>query len=121
MSELKTQFRGNATTGDDPVVLNTTEKVVIQAIDIQAYSRLTVYVQNVGGGLAADITHLYIESAPTASGPWVRPANGLGGALVASASTTVTATLTAKYIQVVMKTTTDNTTAKVWVCVGGAS
>lgn len=120
MSNLTSQFEGKATSGESAVAVVNSYDVVIAAIDVQAYSRYTIYAYNAGGGGGADITSIKLQTAPTASSNvWTDVGEVLEANLESEQATYTTFTNQAlKFVRVLAKTSASTTTAKFWFCAG---
>lgn len=67
MSALSSQFNGAAVA--EEAAVTDVAAVVLGPLDLQAYDRWALYVENIAGG--DDLDSLTIETAPTTDGPWV--------------------------------------------------
>lgn len=121
MSGLISQFEGGATSGEAPVAVTNAYSVVIGPLDVQAYDRYTIYTLNVGGGAAADLTSVVLETAPESSSDvWVQVEECLSADLAAGAADARSlADKSLKFVRVRAQTSVGNTTARFWLSAGG--
>jgi hypothetical protein len=118
VSELSAQFNGGA--APETVAVTAAEAVVLGPLDVQAYDRFTVYVQNVGGGSGDDVAAVTVETGPTSTGPWVDVVTVLAAPLASGSSNfKASADQSNKYIRIRANCAGgQDTTARFWLCVG---
>lgn len=130
MSVLASQFEGEAASGlvvVSDVFSVTNGKAGVGnggPLDIQAYDRFTVYVRNDGGGGGDAITEVEIQTSPDLDDPnlWEKFDNGLVSPLAANTNAFRAFDATSlKFLRLRAKCAGgQNTTARIWVSVGGA-
>jgi hypothetical protein len=120
MSQLSSQFDGAAYSGPDAVtVTDAADQVVLGPIDLQAYDRFGFYVHNIG--VTNALTVVQAEHAPQEGGPWI--AIGADVAVAAEAAGYMGFDQKAvKYVRLTaICAATKTTTARFWLCAGGAT
>ena len=116
MSSLATQL-GGAAVALDVNLLAATETVVLDSIDVQRFSRFTIYVTNSGGNNAIETFKL--QTAPLVNGPWITVDSIDPGAIgVGVTSFESYADKSYKYIRVTA-TSANGSTASVYLSIGG--
>ncbi len=118
MSELSSQFAGGAVAA--AAVVTDTVATVLAPLDVQAFDRFAIYVQNIAGG--NDLTSLDVETAPTSLGPWVTLSTPDFLPLAAEATGLIQ--LSGKAVKFLrLRATCDAgeaTTLNIWLSAGGA-
>lgn len=124
MSQLSTQFDGAAYSGASAVtVTDAADQVVLGPIDLQAYDRFGFYVDNLGADNA--LTAVTAEHAPQEGGPWLSLgaiAVDAEGAGYAGEGYMGFSGQAVKYVRLTaICAATKTTTARFWLCAGGAT